>query len=101
MEGRGGVNLMHYKLSGSGYSDAGAFSDCVCFFFCLEAKRVEGMKVTGCDGRQFMLLCLNCHLMCTQSGSLTKEDNSSGQATEMRCEDEKSLIRFFLTVKWI
>lgn len=31
------------------------------------------MKVTECDGRQFMLLCLNCHLMCMQSGALSKK----------------------------
>lgn len=59
------------------------------FLFLHRWKRCQGMKVTGCDGRQFMLLCLNCHLMCMQSGTLTKKDTSSRWTTWMRCEDKQ------------
>ena len=67
---------------------------CVCacvrvFLFLCWWERRQGMKLTGCDGRQFMLLCLNCHLMCMQSGTLTKKDTSSRRTTEMGCEDKQ------------
>lgn len=68
------------------------FPECVCFcvfLFLYWTERHQGMKVTGCDGRQFMLLCLNCHLMCMQSGMLSKKDTSSRWSTRMRCEDKQ------------
>jgi len=43
------------------------------FFFIFGGKRRGGVKITGCDGRKFRLLCLNCHLMRMQSGTLTKK----------------------------
>lgn len=40
----------------------------------VRAWRLRGtcqrMTLTGCDDTQFVLLCLNCHLMCLQSGAV-------------------------------
>lgn len=84
---------MHYKLSGfsQGKAEALRVCVCVCSFICVGGKGVREWTgcVTGCDGRQFMLLCLNCHLMCMQSGTLTKKDTSSPRTTWMRCEDKQ------------
>lgn len=59
------------------------------------------MKITGCDGRQFMLLCLNCHLMCMQSGTLTKKRHflSVGYEDEVRETNKFDPIK--PTVRWI
>lgn len=94
--GRGGVNLMHYKLSDFGWTNAEAASELLIFLssflFLFWRERRQGVKVTGCDGRQFMLLCLNCHLMCMQSGMLSKKkkrDTSFRRSSGTRCEDKR------------
>lgn len=64
-----GVHLKHYKNS-----QVLAMMICSCVCVCARwGEMHQGMKVTGCDSRQFMLLCLNCHLMCVQSGTLSKK----------------------------
>lgn len=65
---------------------------CVCFVSLYWREMCQVMKVTGCDSRQFILLCLNCHLMCMQSGMLSrkkKRKNETQCSTRTRCEDEQ------------
>lgn len=50
----------------------------------------QEVKLSGCDSRQFILLCLNCHLMCMQSGTLSEKDTlPHGGSTTMRCKDKQ------------
>ena len=72
---------------------------CVLLFLCWRERR-QGMKLTGCDGRQFMLLCLNCHLMCMQSGTLTKKTPPLGGRLRWGTKTNNfDLIK--PTVRWI
>lgn len=46
----------------------------LCFAVLHWSEMRQGVKLSGCDSRQFILLCLNCHLMCMQSGTLSEKD---------------------------
>lgn len=53
----------------------------------------QRMKVTGSEGRKFMLLSLNCHLMFMQSETVSESDRRFVCSAQTLHKDKLELIK--------